>query len=199
MIVPVENHAAVCRVRMMFVILLAIVFVSPPSVHAQEKVISALIKPDTTNDITDSLGIRAGRVEVSLERHAKSGSLAMLLSAVVPGAGQIYAHRYYTIPIIWGFTAYFTSLAISSEHDYQNYRAKFAASVRLDTAAHAGDPDFLRIRDFYHNQRDEFIFYFAITYILNIVDAYVGATLYDFDVSDQLGGSAAIRFRIPLR
>ena len=76
-------------------------------------------------------------------------------------------------------------------------RGKYAESVRLDTANHSGNAEFLRIRDFYRNQRDEFLFYLVITYILNIVDAYVGAVLYDFDVSNDLGGSAAIQVRIP--
>jgi len=31
----------------------------------------------------------------------------------------------------------------------------------------------------------------------NIIDAYVGATLYDFNVSDELGGNAKIDFRFP--
>jgi len=168
---------------------------------AQTKVTSALIKPDTAEAYQadlDSLGIRAGSISLTSGRSAKSGSLAMLLSAVLPGAGQIYAHRYYTIPLIWGFGAYFTSIAIKANDHYLMYQKKFAESVVLDTAKHAGDAYMMSTRDFYRNQRDEYFVYLALTYFLNIIDAYVGATLYDFDVSDQLGGSAAIRFKIPL-
>ena len=80
-----------------------------------------------------------------------------------------------------------------------DFRGKFSESVRLDTSAHLGNQTLLSARDFYHDQRDEFILYLGLTYILNIVDAYVGATLYDFDVSDELGGSAKIQIHVPLR
>ena len=171
------------------------------NLSAQYKATSALIKSDTTEDystINDTLGIRSGKIKISDERTAKSGNLAMLLSAILPGAGQVYAHRYYTIPLIYGFGIYFTSVAIKANKQYDDYRGQFAESVRLDTLKHTGDANLMRIRDFYRNQRDEFIIYMALTYVLNILDAYVGATLYNFDVSDELGGSAAIRFKVPI-
>ena len=175
---------------------------------AQSKVTSALIKPDTTDaqyKAIDSLGVRGGKIKLISDVNAKSGSLAMLFSALLPGAGQVYAHRYYTIPIIWGFGAYFTSIAINANKQYEDYRGKFSESIRLDTAiARTGqlsqnETNLKDDRDFYRDQRDEFILYLGLTYILNIIDAYVGATLYDFDVSDELGGGAKIQFRIPLR
>jgi len=178
-----------------------LIFFPVDKVAAQVKINSALIKPDTSEAhqaVLDSLGIRAGNISLASERNAKSGSLAMLLSAVLPGAGQIYAHRYYTIPLIWGFGAYFTSIAIKANRQYLDYQKRFAESVVLDTVKHTGDAYMLSTRDFYRNQRDEYYVYLALTYFLNIIDAYVGATLYDFDVSDQLGGSAAIRLKIPL-
>jgi hypothetical protein len=169
---------------------------------AQSKVTSALIKPDTTDaqyKAIDSLGVRGGKIKLISDVNAKSGSLAMLLSALLPGAGQVYAHRYYTIPIFWGFGVYFSSIAIKANNQYADFRGKFSESVRLDTIAHQGNQQLLSNRDFYRDQRDEFILYLGLTYLLNIIDAYVGATLYDFDVSDELGGSAKIQFRVPLR
>ena len=128
----------------------------------------------------------------------------MLYSAILPGAGQVYAHRYYTIPIIWGFGIYLSSIAIQSNNQYMSYRAQFSDSVRLDKIAQSGtlneNETYLKsARDFYRDQRDEFILYLGLTYFLNIIDAYVGATLYDFEVSDELGGSAKIQFRVPIR
>ena len=179
---------------------LVILFVPCMNAAAQAKVTSALIKPDTTDAYrsNDSLGIRGGKIKLISDVNAKSGSLAMLLSALLPGAGQVYAHRYYTIPIFWGFGVYFSSIAIKANNQYEDYRGKFSESVRLDTATHLGNQNLLSARDFYHDQRDEFILYLGLTYFLNIIDAYVGATLYDFDVSDELGGSAKIQFRVPL-
>ena len=171
------------------------------SLHAaaQTKITSALIKPDTTDvqfPPNDSLGIRAASIKLISDVHAKSGSFAMLFSAVLPGAGQVYAHRYYTIPFIYGFGIYFSSIAIRANNQYEDYRGKFSRSV--SAAIPSGDPNLLNARDFYRDQRDEFILYLGLTYFLNIIDAYVGATLYDFDVSDELGGSSKIQFRVPL-
>ena len=169
---------------------------------AQTKVTSALIKPDSTeirSPVTDSLGIRGSKLFLSSDVHSKSGSLAMLYSALLPGAGQVYAHRYYTIPIFYGFGIYFSAIAIKANSQYMDYRGKFSESVRLDTILHTGDPYLLSARDFYRDQRDQFILYLGLTYFLNIIDAYVGATLYDFDVSDNLGGSAKLQVRVPFR
>jgi len=201
-IFPMKNHSTLPLITAIFF------FVSYTNTDAQTKVTSALIKPDTTEvqyPSNDSLGVRAGKIKLISDVNAKSGSLAMLFSALLPGAGQVYAHRYYTIPFIWGLGAFFTSVAIKANNQYMDYRGKFSGAVRLDTTialtGKLNDTEtYLQsARDFYHDQRDEYILYLGLTYILNIIDAYVGATLYDFDVSDELGGSAKIQFRIPLR
>ena len=184
------------------IIALFFFFISSHHTAAQTKVPSALIKPDTTAaqySTYDYLGIQAGKIKIASDVQSKSGSLAMLFSALLPGAGQVYAHRYYTIPFFYGFGIYFSSIAIHANTQYMDYRGQFSESVRLDTAHHSGNQNLLNARDFYHDQRDEFILYLGLAYFLNIIDAYVGATLYDFDVSDELGGSAKIQFRIPLR
>ena len=96
---------------------LFIFIISYNNADAQTKVTSVLIKPDTTDaqyKAIDSLGVRGGKIKLISDVHAKSGSLAMLLSALLPGAGQVYAHRYYTIPIFWGFGVYFSSVAIKA-------------------------------------------------------------------------------------
>jgi len=169
---------------------------------AQVKVTSALIKPDTIETLStshDTLQCQFSSMKLSDEKQKKSGNFAMLFSAILPGSGQLYAHRYYTIPLIWGFGYYFASIAIKANNQYMDYRGQYSESIRLDTINHSGNPNILNAREFYHNQRDEFIFYLALTYFLNIIDAYVGATLYDFNVSDELGGNAKIQFQIPIR
>jgi hypothetical protein len=183
------------------VCLLSLFILSFLQTKAQTKVVSSLIRSDSLailRSSVDSLGVQGTRIKIISDVHAKSGSLAMLLSALLPGAGQIYAHRYYTIPIIYGFGIYLGSIAIHANTQYLDYRSKYSESIRLDTAKHTGDSYLLSARDFYRDQRDEYILYLGLTYILNIIDAYVGATLYDFDVSDELGGSAKLQIRVPL-
>ncbi len=153
---------------------------------------------DTTRSLKDTLGFQAEKIKAAPETPGKSPTLAMLLSAVVPGAGQIYVRRYITIPLIWGFGYYFAKAWNDQNNRYHQWSDSVSASVQADSL-HKGSDFFRGIRDFYRDDRDRFAFYIAIVYILNIVDAYVGASLYSFDVSDNLGGSAMIRFRIPIR
>ncbi|MCX7985012.1 MAG: DUF5683 domain-containing protein [Bacteroidetes bacterium] len=121
-------------------------------------------------------------------REKKSGTLALLLSTVFPGAGQVYAERYYTIPIIWGCGVFFYSQFKVAHEYYKDFKQRYDQSVRLDTLNRKGILYYKETRDYYHDKRDEFALYIALTYLLNIVDAYVGATLYDFDISPQLNG-----------
>jgi len=148
---------------------------------------------------SSSMAVAATRAaEADTTKAGKSPGLAMLMSMIVPGSGQIYVHRYITIPIIWGFGIYFAKAWNDQNNRYIYYRDLFTASVKADSTGN-GDGQYQSIRDFYRDDRDKFAFYLAITYVLNIIDAYVGASLYSFDVSDNLGGSAALRLRIPIR
>ncbi len=132
-------------------------------------------------------------------RSSRSPALATILSAVLPGSGQIYAERYWTLPLIWGFGYWFVRQYIASDRKYDEWRLEY--SKRLATEVSGPNVNYSKyVRDFYRDQRDSFAFYLALTYVLNIVDAYVGASLYNFDVSEDLGGTAKVRFelRVPL-
>ncbi len=176
--------------------LILAVLTAAGTAFAQQRVLSSLVRPDAP--IYASLRASAAEESTITIRTEKSGTLAMALSAVLPGAGQVYAERYYTIPIIWGAGGFFVSQWITANKRYKDYRDRYSASVLQDSVFRTGDKILKDIRDGYHDIRDEYAIYIALTYILNIVDAYVGASLYGFDVSDDLG-SAAIRFRVPIR
>lgn len=188
-----------CWLAIFFIFIALFLFTSVAG--SQEKVTSALIRQDSSSaprSLDDTLIFQAGSNYPVISPHAKSGSLAMLLSAILPGAGQVYAHRYYTIPIIWGCGIYFYSQRNKAADIFKKYQVLYADSVNSTTA----NPNLINWyrerRDSYHNKRDEFTIYIVVTYLLNIIDAYVGATLYSFDVSDNLGGSTEIKFRIPI-
>lgn len=118
------------------------------------------------------------------------------MSAVVPGSGQIYVERYWTIPLIWGFGWWFVRNYIQLDRRYDEWFDKYRLSVDQGAFGGAGDPHAKFLREFYRNERDRFAFYLAITYILNIVDAYVGASLYSFDVSEDLNGGNRVSMQV---
>jgi hypothetical protein len=113
----------------------------------------------------------------------KSPGLAMLFSAVLPGAGQAYNESYWKVPIVLGLGMYFVSEWLDNNRRTVDYRDKYAASLQTS----GGDERSLRLREFYKNQRDSFAWYFLILYFVNIADAYVDASLSGFDVSPTLG------------
>jgi hypothetical protein len=106
----------------------------------------------------------------------KSPWLAVLQSAVVPGLGQIYNESYIKAPIIWGTVALLAYGWIYNHDLYNDNRELF-----LQTS----DNNYQRLRDFYRDQRDLFTIYIGLVYLLNLVDAYVDAHLYDFNVEEN--------------
>ena len=114
----------------------------------------------------------------------KLPGVALALSAVLPGAGQFYNESYWKIPILLGFGYYFASRWIDNNDSTKHYRELYTNS--FTTLTPNGIPEFQRLREFYKDQRDAFSWYIFIYYIVNLVDAYVDASLYDFNVGDNL-------------
>ncbi|MBZ0201478.1 MAG: hypothetical protein K8I03_00520 [Ignavibacteria bacterium] len=116
-------------------------------------------------------------------RMKKSSLTAVLLSAVVPGAGQFYNESYWKIPIIVGLVGYFGYEYFRQNNLYKDYRDSYTASQTPENPS--GNLSLKTLREFYRNQRDDFVWYFLIVYTVNLIDAYVGAHLFDFDVRED--------------
>ncbi len=116
-------------------------------------------------------------------RMRKSPTTAVLLSAVLPGAGQFYNESYWKVPIIGGLVGYFGYEYFRNNNLYKDYRDDYAASQTEINPE--GDFTLKTLREFYRDQRDDFVWYFLIVYVINMVDAYVDAHLFDFDVRDE--------------
>ena len=123
---------------------------------------------------------------------------AALLALVLPGAGQIYNHKYWKLPLVYGALGGM----VYGELFYQSRYREFAdavTAVQLDPKK-LQDPAYLgtqaaQVRSldglntgvvFYRGYRDIFYLYTGLAYGLQIVDALVDAHLKDFDVSDDL-------------
>lgn len=112
---------------------------------------------------------------------------AVLRSAIIPGWGQIYNESYIKAPIVWGLSAWLVYLWIWNNKNYRDnlngynlYNQKFLASNSPDdqNIAH----QYYSYKNFYQDQRDLVAIYMGLTYILNLVDAYVDAELFDFSM-----------------
>ena len=110
----------------------------------------------------------------------KSPMGAFWRSALLPGWGQFYNESYWKIPIIWGVSGWFVYMWIDRNNQYQNYKDLYLQSLNTASFENLG---YKKLRDFYRDDRDLFALYIGITYFLNLIDAYVDAHLFDFDVS----------------
>jgi len=133
------------------------------------------------------------RQAVSAYHPAKSPWLAVGLSAAIPGLGQIYDGGYWKVPVILGVGGYWISQWIQMNDKYKQYRDVYAQSVADNSG---GNQQALTLRDFYRDERDKFAWFLGGLYFLNLLDAYVGAHLYDFDVSPDLSLNGKITPRV---
>lgn len=136
---------------------------------------------------------------------------AVLYSAIFPGLGQIYNRKYWKLPIIYGgFIGFY--YAISWNGRYYNDYTKAYKAIMSDTprspeniaiwGAFVGSsvvPEelseaqlnslktrFRNKRDSYRRYRDLSIIGAVALYGLCMIDAYVDAHLFDFDISPDL-------------
>jgi hypothetical protein len=118
---------------------------------------------------------------------------ATMLSATLPGMGQIYNGKYWKVPIIYGgfgLAAYFLRF---NNHYYQIYRQAYMAkadgnpNTQPDERFALHPEDRLRSAMNYYRRGVEVTYIAAAAlYILNVLDAAVDAHLLDFDVSEDL-------------
>lgn len=114
---------------------------------------------------------------------------AVLRSAILPGWGQFYNESYLKIPIIWGLSAWFIYNWDWNNKNYNLYKNLYTQ--------HNDNTNYKTFRDFYHDQRDLFSIYMGLTYVLNLVDAYVDAELFDFSVKENnYTGQPMLNFRM---
>lgn len=153
------------------------------SASSQEGVDSVLA-PVSRKDTATFVPLRTlqGDTTRVVDSPTKSPGLALLFSAVLPGAGQFYNESYWKIPILLGFGYYLASQWIDNNDSTKHYRDLYARSVAEQNEI----PRYQQLREFYKDQRDTFSWYIFIYYIVNLVDAYVDASLYDFNVGDDL-------------
>jgi hypothetical protein len=107
---------------------------------------------------------------------------AVLRSAILPGWGQFYNESYWKIPIVWGILGSFVYGWNYYDDLYVIYRDRYNQSLLTSTG---GQTSFRNNRNIYRDQRDLFTIYFVLGYLLNLVDAFVDAHLFDFTVDEN--------------
>jgi len=155
--------------------------------------IPALAQERDTIIVTDS-GLIIEKVEaidtlISMARNFDP-ERAMLLSAVLPGLGQAYNKKYWKIPLVYGgfgFLAFQLNFYQDGFLTYKNYLfAEIGQNSNLNNPSGFNESQLRNIVDRYRRQRDFYIVYTGIFYLIQIVDAHIDAHLKEFDVNPKL-------------
>lgn len=116
---------------------------------------------------------------------------AILFSAVIPGAGQFYNKKYWKIPIIYaGLGVLIYSIDFNSKN-YRTFKDAYIARTDSDIQTIDNYPRYTEenlrsLFEYYRRNRDLSYILLGAVYVLNILDAYVDAELFHFDVGDDL-------------
>lgn len=129
---------------------------------------------------------------------------AMWLSALCPGLGQIYNRRYWKLPIVVGAfvgLTYGTTWNNRMLNDYskayrdisdndpntRSYMDFYPPTVKESDLDKTWLTSTLKNRkDYYRRYRDICIIATVAVYVLNVIDAYVDASMMHFDVTPDL-------------
>ncbi|MBJ59439.1 MAG: hypothetical protein CMP64_02495 [Flavobacteriales bacterium] len=123
------------------------------------------------------------------EKKTKSAKKASILSAVLPGAGQIYNKKYWKVPIIYSSLATGIYFICDNQKKLTNFEDAyiFRSNGGNDNYINLyNNTQLISIIDYYERNRDISYIITAAIYLLNIVDASVDAHLFDFDISEDL-------------
>ncbi len=114
---------------------------------------------------------------------------ATILSAVLPGLGQVYNKKYWKVPIVYaGLGAFIYMFHTNNEqyHFYRNGLLKVVRDTSIKTVNGLSQDQLQTQKLYYKKYRDFSVIGIAAVYLLNIIDANVDAHLKSFDVSDDL-------------
>jgi len=121
-----------------------------------------------------------------------SASKASKLSAMLPGAGQVYNKQAWKVPIIYaGAGALIYSMSWNNKY-YQKYLDAYKLDSDTSSATNSeynglySLDNLIVLKDYYRRNRDFSAIGLVLLYTANIVDAYVYGQFFNFDVSDDL-------------
>lgn len=150
---------------------------------------------------------------VKMKMEFKPDPKKAVLMALVPGLGQIYNRKFWKLPIVYGGLMGCMYAITWNNRNYQDYSTAYK-DIILDAEEpnrpveefHTSWQDFLGVgydpkewvsntnfqtqlknkKDYYRRYRDLSIIITVGVYALSIIDAYVDAQLFDFDISPDL-------------
>jgi hypothetical protein len=129
----------------------------------------------------------------SIREKEHSPTKATIMSACLPGLGQVYNKKYWKVPVIYagfGIMAYFI---YTNTDEYINFKCAYIESSYgnmngsySNLVQRYSKDELLSAREYYRRNLEISILLTVLWYAVNILDATVDAHLYTFNISDKL-------------
>ena len=152
---------------------------------------------DTINDgITADTIVSTAKVPKHKREH--SAKTATIMSACLPGLGQIYNGKWWKVPIVYAGLGGLGYLSFSNHYEYKSYLMAYEfktgdlpeGTVMTEYATQLAERyQESQLQSYKESYRRNFELYTIITvvwYGVQIVDACVDGHLYTYDISDDL-------------
>ena len=169
-------------------------------------VLLGFAKAEAQNVVFDTIGNTMITADTVVKKPGKttkvkkshSPKTATIMSACLPGLGQIYNGKWWKVPIVYAGLGGLGYLVYNNYSEYRSYLHAYEYKTgdlpegttltehELDLASKYADSQLQTYKESY---RRDFEFYCILTaawYGLNILDACVDGHLYNYDINDDL-------------
>ncbi len=175
-------------------LVLTALFLIMPLAKAQVASFDTISQPVTS----DTTVLTAQPVEKVKSVNTHSPKKAGILSACLPGAGQIYNRKWWKAPIVYAGLGGLGYMAYNNYSDYRLYllayrvktgnlnQGEIPSEKVQQLAQRYQDSQLQAYKETYQRNFELFTILTVAWYSLNIVDAIVDGHLYTYDVSDDL-------------
>lgn len=129
-----------------------------------------------------------------IEKQNSNYNKAPLLSAILPGLGQIHNKQYWKLPVIYGGYLLIGHYIKFNNEMYKEFRGALIAQtddneLTINPFPNFSESSLERNMEYWRRNRDLLIIFTGVYYILNIVDAHVFSHLNDFDIGNDISFS----------
>jgi hypothetical protein len=154
-----------------------------PALNAQEEEDATSLNTEKVKD----------KKKENTEFGGHSISKAAIYSAVLPGLGQAYNRKYWKIPIIYAGFGVITYFIVSNTQNYKTYNEAYVYQANGETYPidnpYVGRYTLTQLQDamdYYRRNRDLSYIIGGVWYVANILEAYVDAHFFEYDISEDL-------------
>lgn len=145
----------------------------------------------TDSSSAQSVAVNSASVDTTGKK-IHSVRKATMLSAILPGAGQVYNKRIWKVPIIYGAFGGLIYLVQFNNNRFREFEDALLSRydndpTTIDKYQDIYTEDNLKsLSEYYRRNRDLSVIGISLVYVLNIIDAHVDAHLFSFNVDDNL-------------